>query len=103
MVEQVEELYHEIEPPFLPEWEILERAQVEVNQARRAQSVAGKSQRAGGERKSAAALFVCSGQSIDGSPAAQCHDGRDFDMSQDRAERTLFFFTPTLILFIVSE
>jgi len=44
-------------------------------------------------------LFICSGQWIDGSPAAECHDGRDLDMSQDLADEDVAFTSRSLLFF----
>src|SRR5438445_13498628 len=100
MIEEVEGFYHKVKPSHFSHREILERAQVQVDEARSVQSVPGYSRRTGNERKRQVVFLVCSGKRIDGTPAAERQYRRDLDVTEKLADKNVSLAARDYLLFL---
>src|SRR2546425_8777571 len=103
MVKKIKGFYNEIQPSPFTHGKVFEGAQIEVDEARCAQSVSRKTQRTRGKGKCAAMLFVRAGQRVDRSSAAERHDWRDFDVTQNLADEDVPFASCALLLFFTKR
>src|SRR3989442_15388738 len=99
MIEKVKGFHNEVEPSPVAHRKILKHAQIKVDEAWCAQSISRQTERTRGKWKGPAMLLVCAGQWIDGSPAAECNDWRDLDVSQDLADEDVALTSRSLLFF----
>src|SRR6266849_5824859 len=99
MIEKIKSFYHEVKSSPLAHGKVFKHTQIKVDEARCVHNIPSKTQWSRGKRKRAAVFFVSAGQWIDRSSAAEGHDWRDLDVSQDLADEDVRFASRPLLFF----
>src|SRR5882762_1766105 len=100
MIEDIKGFYHQVQPSSFAKWKEFQHTKIKINEAWRAQGISRKTERTGGEWKSAAVLFVCPSQRIGWSSAAECYDWSDLDVSEDLANEDVPLASRPLLFFV---
>src|SRR6266849_1644481 len=99
MIEKIKGFNNEVQLSPFAHRKVLKHAQIKVDEAWCAQRISRDTERTRGKRKGAAMLLVCAGQRVYGSPAAECNDWRDLDVSQDLSDEDVALTSRSLLFF----